>query len=151
MLTAAFVIGGCFAVYFLLRRRMAQASARMGRDIREQMASFSTRIAALERLAEARPQDGCEQNNAHVRAGDEASPVGLRDCNKSTAEPDCQNIPPEIMASITEQVAVLVGRGVQIRSVKVLPQAHVRGQEQEAYWAQQGRILIHSSHQIGQR
>ncbi len=58
-----------------------------------------------------------------------------------------EEITPETLLTITETVSALLGRKVRIRSVKVLPTPDPTINS----WAQQGRVVIQASHNIGLR
>jgi hypothetical protein len=53
-------------------------------------------------------------------------------------------IPAEIAAVITAAVAVFVGRRMHIRSIEQLHSSR----ELVSRWSRQGRVLVHSSHNL---
>jgi hypothetical protein len=58
-----------------------------------------------------------------------------------------EEITAETLAKIADTVAALLGRRVRIRSVRIVEQEDAIVNP----WAQQGRVVIHASHNFAQR
>ena len=56
-------------------------------------------------------------------------------------------ISPEVLAKIEQEIKARLGEKARVRSVKKLQIPSADGKP----WAQQGRVLIHSSHEIVDR
>jgi|ERR1700690_1126578 hypothetical protein len=122
ILAAVLVIAGWAAAYIGSRRALQLARAELGLEFQRQIDALSERVRTLERSG------GTAAATAPTAAGTE-------------------EITPEILRTITETVAALLGRKVRIRSVKILQMPGATANS----WAQQGRVVVQASHNIAPR
>ena len=126
LLTTAIVIVACLAVFVGLRRTLKRMSAELRLEFQRQADSLAARVAVLEQEVDT-PAAPAATSTAEAQAADE--------------------ITPETLATIAETVAALLGRKVQIRSVKILPVPDAIANP----WAQRGRAIVQASHDFSQR
>jgi len=120
LLTTAIIIAACLAVFVGLRRTLKRTSAELRLEFQRQVDSI------LEQEVDT-PAAPAATSTAEAQAADE--------------------ITPETLATIAETVAALLGRKVQIRSVKILPVPDAIANP----WAQRGRAIVQASHDFSQR
>ena len=128
-------VAGVIVSYLLLRREMRAEISRLREMVGAQGASErSSREAAVESKAAAeitnRPASEKKKQQAPV-------PV---------AAPAKEEITTEILAVISAAVAQFLGAGARIRSTRLI--ASPGGMSP---WAQQGRVIIQASHNLGMR
>lgn len=126
LLTTAIIIAACLAVFVGLRRTLKRMSAEFRLEFQRQVDSLAARVAVLEHEVDA-PAVPAALSATEAQAADE--------------------ITPETLATIAETVAALLGRKVQIRSVKILPAPDAIANP----WAQRGRAIVQASHDFSQR
>jgi hypothetical protein len=126
LLTTAIIIAACLAVFVGLRRTLKRMSAELRLEFQRQVDSLAARVAVLEQEVDT-PAAPAATSTAEAQAADE--------------------ITPETLATIAETVAALLGRKVQIRSVKILPVPDAIANP----WAQRGRAIVQASHDFSQR
>ena len=126
LLTTAIIIAACLAVFVGLRRTLKRTSAELRLEFQRQVDSLAARVAVLEQEVDT-PAAPAATSTAEAQAADE--------------------ITPETLATIAETVAALLGRKVQIRSVKILPVPDAIANP----WAQRGRAIVQASHDFSQR
>jgi hypothetical protein len=126
LLTTAIIIAACLAVFVGLRRTLKRTSAELRLEFQRQVDSIAARVAVLEQEVDT-PAAPAATSTAEAQAADE--------------------ITPETLATIAETVAALLGRKVQIRSVKILPVPDAIANP----WAQRGRAIVQASHDFSQR
>jgi hypothetical protein len=126
LLTTAIIIAACLAVFVGLRRTLKRMSAELRLEFQRQVDSIAARVAVLEQEVDT-PAAPAATSTAEAQAADE--------------------ITPETLATIAETVAALLGRKVQIRSVKILPVPDAIANP----WAQRGRAIVQASHDFSQR
>jgi hypothetical protein len=126
LLTTAIIIAACLAVFVGLRRTLKRTYAELRLEFQRQVDSLAARVAALEQEVDV-PTAPAALSTAEAQAADE--------------------ITPETLATINETVAALLGRKVQIRSVKILPAPDAIANP----WAQRGRAIVQASHDFSQR
>jgi hypothetical protein len=126
LLITAIVIAACLAVFVGLRRTLKRMSAELRLEFQRQADSLAARVAVLEQEVDT-PAAPAATSTAEAQAADE--------------------ITPETLATIAETVAALLGRKVQIRSVKILPVPDAIANP----WAQRGRAIVQASHDFSQR
>ena len=153
MFTAALVIAAWVAAYFALRTMLKVKQEDLRREFQEQINSLQARVRLLDRmLAQWKDAVPAAANAATLKIGSQSvrrtAPIAWP---TTTAASDSDEIPPETMAVIAETVAGLLGENVRVRSVKRLPTApHQAASEPSATtdpWAQQGRVLVQTSHE----
>jgi hypothetical protein len=126
LLTTAIIIAACLAVFVGLRRTLKRTSAELRVEFQRQVDSLAARVAVLEQEVDA-----------------PTAPAGLSSAEAQAAD----EITPETLATIAETLAALLGRKVQIRSVKILPAPDAIANP----WAQRGRAIVQASHDFSQR
>jgi hypothetical protein len=126
LLTTAIVIAAGLMVFVGLRRSLRRTSAELRLEFQRQADSLAARVAILEQEIDA-PAAPAARSTAEAQAADE--------------------ITPETLATIAKTVATLLGRKVQIRSVKILPAPDAIANP----WAQRGRAIVQASHDFSQR
>ena len=107
-------------------RTLKRTSAELRLEFQRQVDSIAARVAVLEQEVDT-PAAPAATSTAEAQAADE--------------------ITPETLATIAETVAALLGRKVQIRSVKILPVPDAIANP----WAQRGRAIVQASHDFSQR
>jgi uncharacterized protein len=137
----AMIIGiagaGCAAIYAGLYAGLARAMRRAVRerqhDMERQLNAMATTVKALQaRVAElSRLQSAQEAEVAEISASAEM-----------VAEPEQAQTKPEIVAVLTAAATTFLGKKARVRSAHLLPNA----QENAGAWAQQGRVIVHTSH-----
>jgi hypothetical protein len=124
---AIVALAGVLVSYLLLRREMRVELAKL-REIVETSSSTGPQTAPLIAKPEAST----------------ALPQKLRTAPAPT--PAKEEITPDILAVIAAAVAHFVGAGARIRSTRLLP-----APGGISPWAQQGRVIIQASHNLGMR
>jgi uncharacterized membrane protein len=132
---------GCVAVYAGLRagltRAMRRAVEERQRDMERQLNAMATtvkalqaRVAELNRLQAARPVVG--------EVAVIAAPA------ETAGQPKQAQTKPEIVAALTAAATAFLGKKARVRSAQLLPSA----QENADAWAQQGRVIVQTSHNM---
>ncbi|MGB7266630.1 MAG: hypothetical protein WBC92_14015 [Terracidiphilus sp.] len=136
---AAVLVGvGCVATYAgfarLLRRAVADRERETDQKINAMAATvqaLQARVAELGRLQAERMED--IEVPAVTTIESEVSENGER-------------VKPEIVAAMTAAATAFLGKKARIRSVQALPGA----QDTAGAWAQQGRVIVQTSHNLRQ-
>ena len=140
--TAIAVIAGvgCVAIFAGLKRVMRRALRERQRDMERELNAMATTVKALEaRVAELSKLQAARVEQAKVAVISESA---------ETAEaPEQAQTQPEIVAALTAAATAFLGRKARVRSAKLIPNA----QESAAAWAQQGRMIVQTSHNLRQR
>lgn len=108
-------------------------------------------VAKLREMVEARPADATA-SATQVASDAKPAPEALSQPKKAKQEPapvappKKEEITSEILAVISAAVAQFVGAGARIRSTRLLAQPGG-----SSSWAQQGRVIIQASHNLGAR
>jgi len=124
---AIVALAGVVVSYLLLRREMRAELAKL-REVVETRSTGRT-------------------TTAHPIAKPEASTVLPQKLKTAPAPaPAKEEITPDILAVIAAAVAHFVGAGARIRSTRLLPTPGGISS-----WAQQGRVIIQASHNLGMR
>ena len=143
IMTAALVVAGWVVLLIVSRRTILRRCAEHRREFDRQIEALSANVKALEgaedapTIAPVAPGDG--------RAAAQSSEMVER-IRPSVAETN-NEIAPETVALITQTITALLGRKVLVRSVKLLQMPN----EAPDIWAQQGRVVVQASHNLGQR
>jgi hypothetical protein len=116
ILIAALVLAGWLMVYISSRRGVKRACADLRAEFQRQIDSLSETVRATERSAKA------QEHGQGVEGAEE--------------------ITPDTLAAIAKAITGLLGRKVRIRSVKMLQTPSTVASQ----WAQQGRVIVHASH-----
>jgi hypothetical protein len=153
MLVAALVIAGWVAAYLGLRVVLNRRCEDMRREFQDQVNVLHTKIRHLASALEGAAADPAPKT---APPKETTSPATRR--VEVIAWPAPANVPaateevsPEIMAVIAETVTGFLGKRVGIRSARKLSTATATApqtpSENADPWAQQGRVLVQSSHQ----
>lgn len=124
---ALFAVAGVVISYLLLRREMRAELAKL----REMVEAHST--------ADLKPVASITKSEAKLSAPQKSKPA-------PAPAPAKEEITPDILAVIAAAVAQFVGAGARIRSTRLLPTTGGMSS-----WAQQGRVIIQASHNLGMR
>lgn len=127
---------GCAALFLGLRMVMRRAVAERQRATEQQLNALAAtvknlqaRVAELSRLTAERA--GAAEIDAMSAAADEpAAPAK-----------------PEMLAALTAAATAFLGKRARIRSAKLVPAAP----ESSGAWAQQGRVVVQTSHNLRAR
>lgn len=123
-------VAGVVISYLVLRREMRAEMAKLREMVKEPSPAEGKRVS------ESKPVSAAQVPvPAPHKPKPEAAPV-----------PTKEEITPEILAVISAAVAQFLGAGARIRSTRVL--ATPGGMNP---WAQQGRVIIQASHNLGVR
>ena len=144
-LVAALVIAGWMAVLIGSRRTLRSACAELRLEFQRQIDSLSAKIEALERTANAPAAAAPISASAGSRKME--SPAGSAVSPIAAQAQSAEEISPETLATIAKTVAVLLGRKVHVRSVKMLPTPDAILNP----WAEHGRAVVQASHNFSQR
>lgn len=134
------LVAGLLAGYLVLRREMQREIAELRRWVEE---------AQRARLAEYPPAPVTVATQAPVPKASEAKAEKKKESVVSPRpEPvkPKEEVTPEILAIIAAAVAQFVGAGARIRSARPMqfvPESNA--------WAQQGRVIVQASHNLGMR
>lgn len=123
-------VAGVVISYLVLRREMRAELAKLREMVKEPSPTEATPVSETKPVPAAQVQVATPQ-----KPKTEPAPL-----------PTKEEITPEILAVISAAVAQFVGAGARIRSTRVL--ATPGGMNP---WAQQGRVIIQASHNLGVR
>jgi len=129
----ALVAAGCAMIYAGLARAMRRALAERQSGVDRQLNALATTVKALEaRVAElGRLQAARMEREEALNAAAEHEPKPKH----------------EIMATIAAAATAFLGKKARIRSVQALP----TDQDSAGAWAQQGRVIVQTSHNLRPR
>ncbi|MGA3132331.1 MAG: hypothetical protein ABSD59_16105 [Terracidiphilus sp.] len=124
---------GCAAIYFALGRLMRRAVREQQRDMERQLNTMATTVKALQaRVAEL----------SGLQLAQEAKVAEISASTETAVQPEQAQTKPEIIAALTAAATTFLGKKARVRSAQSLPGA----QENAGAWAQQGRVIVHTSH-----
>ncbi len=134
---ATLLVGaGCAAIYAGLARILRRTSHEQ-RETDRQLRALESKVTALQaRVAEL---DGSHW--ARVDASEAAAASGAAE-NMVGAERE--QMKPETLVAITAAATAFLGKTVRVRSAHALPVA----QDAAGAWAQQGRMIVQTSHNL---
>jgi len=125
------------AIYAGLERAMRRAVRERQGDMERQLNAMTTtmkalqaRVAELSRLQAARVQ--------------EAEVVAISAAAENSGETRTSPVKPEIVAVLTAAATAFLGKKARVQSAQLLPTA----QENGGAWAQQGRVIVQTSHNM---
>jgi len=131
---------GCVAIYAGLERTMRRAVRERQRDVERQLNAMATTVKALQaRVAE------LSRLQAAPAAGAEVAVISAT--AEATDELQQAQTKPEIVAALTAAATAFLGKKARIRSAQQIPNA----QDCAGAWAQQGRMIVQTSHNLRQR
>ena len=135
---------GCAAIYAGLRSGLTHAMRRAveerQRDMERQLNAMATTVKALQaRVAELSRLQAARVLEAEVAVI--ATPA------ETAGQPAQAQTKPEIVAALTAAATAFLGKKARVRSAQLLPGA----QENAGAWAQQGRVIVQTSHNMRPR
>lgn len=135
----ALVAAGCAAVYAGLARIIRRAVAERQLETDRQLNALAMTVNALQaRVAEM---------STSPLAPTETTADTLAGFAENMAGAGAEKIQPETLAVISAAVTTFIGKKARIHSAKALtPEQHSAGA-----WAQQGRVIVHTSHNLRPR
>lgn len=138
---ASFFLGGAIVTVFAVRRRLlrrAQAEQQAANDkiaaLTATVEILHARIAELNRREHDRLTE--DENRPAESPGSESTGENF---SGETADP----LKPEMIAVISAAATAFLGKSARIRSAKLVPD-----QAPTSAWTQQGRAIVHSSHNL---
>lgn len=134
---AALILAGWLVVFLSLRRMLKRTNADFRLEFDRRMETLSAKLRNLEDAASAR-------TTPVTPAQKEASGSNV---TRTPAPSGSEEITPETVAKIGDTITALLGRKVQIRSVKILETPETVSTR----WAQQGRAVIQASRNFASR
>jgi uncharacterized protein len=136
---------GCAAIYAGLRsgltRAMRRAVEERQRDMERQLNAMATTVKALQ----ARVAELNRLQPARVVVGEVAV---IATPAETAGQPKQAQTKPEIVAALTAAATAFLGKKARVRSAQLLPSAQ---QDGAGAWAQQGRMIVQTSHNPRQR
>jgi len=136
---------GCAAIYAGLRSGLTSAvrravEERQG-DMERQLNAMATTVKALQaRVTELSRLQAVRVQEAEVAVI--ATPAGTAGHAKQA------QTKPEIVAALTAAATAFLGKKARVRSAQLLPNTQ---QDSAGAWAQQGRMIVQTSHNPRQR
>ncbi|HKN20088.1 MAG TPA: hypothetical protein VJX73_01655 [Terracidiphilus sp.] len=136
---------GCAAIYAGLRSGLTSAvrravEERQG-DMERQLNAMATTVKALQaRVTELSRLQAVRVQEAEVAVI--ATPAGTAGHAKQA------QTKPEIVAALTAAATAFLGKKARVRSAQLLPNTR---QDSAGAWAQQGRMIVQTSHNPRQR
>jgi hypothetical protein len=128
---------GCVAIYAGLERAMRRAVRERQRDTERQLNAMATTVKALQsRVA--------ELGRLQAARGEV---VVMATPAESGARAKQAQTKPEIVAALTAAATAFLGKKARVRSAQLLPSAQ---QDSAGAWAQQGRVIVQTSHNLRQ-
>jgi hypothetical protein len=110
------------------------------RDMEWQLNAMATTVKALQ----ARVAELSRLQAARVQ---EAEVVAISAVDENAGEPKSASVKPEIVVALTAAATAFLGKKARVRSAQLLPNA----QENAGAWAQQGRVIVQTSHNMRPR
>ena len=128
---------GCVAIYAALERAMRRAVRERQRDTERQLNAMATTMKALQaRVAELSRLQAAQVQECEV--------VALSAAAENAGEPKPAPVKPEIVVALTAAATAFLGKKARVRSAQLLPSA----QDNAGAWAQQGRVIVQTSHNM---
>ena len=127
---------GCVAIYAGLARALRRAVAERQLSTDRQLSALAMTVKALQlRVAEL--------------SGPPAKPMQAHDVDSGcvAGENMAGQVQPKTLAVITAAATTALGKKARVRSAQALPAA----QEDAGAWAQQGRVIVQTSHNLRPR
>jgi uncharacterized protein len=136
---------GCAAIYAGLHagltRAMRRAMQERQRDMERQLNAMATTVKALQaRMA--------ELSRLQAARGQEAEVAVIATPAETAGQAKQAQTKPEIVAALTAAATAFLGKKARVRSAQLLPNAQ---QDGAGAWAQQGRVIVQTSHNLRQR
>jgi len=132
---------GCAVIYAGLERVLRRAVRERQRDMERQLNAMATTVKALQ----ARVAELSRLQAARTVVG-EVSVIAAP--AETAGRPTQAQTKPEIVAALTAAATAFLGKKARVRSAQLLPSAQ---QDGAGAWAQQGRVIVQTSHNLRQR
>ena len=133
---AVIVGAGCAAIYAGLARAMRRALAERQREMDRQLTALHMTVKTLQaRVAELGRLQAAQARQSETAA-----------LNAAESQPEAKPR-PEVMATIAAAATAFLGKRTRVRSVQALP----ADQDSAGAWAQQGRVIVQTSHNLRPR
>jgi hypothetical protein len=129
---------GCAAIYAGLERVLRRAVEERQRDMERQLNAMATTVKALQ----ARVTELSRLQAARAEVTVIATPAEI------AGQATQAQTKPEIVAALTAAATAFLGKKARVRSAQLLPNAQ---QDGAGAWAQQGRMIVQTSHNLRQR
>lgn len=138
---AALTVGaGCAAIYAELARVIRRAVSGQEQENARQLKTLSAKVNDLEaQIAELRGSPDAKTGHSELPAVS----GGARNATGAQSE----RLKPETLVAITAAATAILGKKARVRSVQTLPVA----QDNSGAWAQQGRVIVQTSHNLRPR
>lgn len=134
---------GCVAIYAGLTRALRRAVRERQREMERQLSAMATTVKALQaRVAELGRLQGARAQEITVVPG--AAAPQRAGAPENEAARKKEPVKPEIVAALTAAATTFLGRKARIRSARLLPPE----QDSAGAWAQQGRVIVQTSHNL---
>jgi C4-dicarboxylate-specific signal transduction histidine kinase len=135
---AALAAAGCVAIYAGVTRAMRRAVQERQREMERQLSAMATTVKALQaRVA--------KLGRLQAAKGRERAAISSAEENEAAKKKE--PVKPEIVAALTAAATAFLGKKARIRSAQLLPAA----QGNPGAWAQEGRVLVQTSHNLRSR
>jgi hypothetical protein len=132
---------GCVAIYAGLERVLRRAVRERQRDADRQLNAMATTVKALQaRVA--------ELSRLQAARVPEAEAAVIATQAETTGQAKQAQTKPEIVAVLTAAATAFLGKKARVRSAQLLPNTQ---QDSAGAWAQQGRMIVQTSHNPRQR
>lgn len=128
---------GCVAIYAGLERVLRRAVRERQRDMERKLNAMATTVKALQ----ARVAELSRLQTARVVAGEVAV---IAAAAETASQPKQAKTKPEIVAALTAAATVFLGKKARVRSAQPLNDP----QDSAGAWAQQGRVIVQTSHNL---
>jgi hypothetical protein len=136
---------GCAAIYGGLERVLRRAVQERHRDTERQLNAMATTVKALQtRVTELSRLQAARDEKAEVAVI--ATPAEA--AGQSSDQAKLAQTKPEIVAALTAAATAFLGKKARVRSAQLLPNTQ---QDSAGAWAQQGRMIVQTSHNPRQR
>lgn len=136
---------GCAVVYAALERVLRRAVRERQLDMERQLDAMASTVKALE----ARVAEFGRLQAARAEAHEVAEiAAAAEDAGTFGGKAKPPQTKPEIVAALTAAATVFLGKKARVRSATLLPGTQ---QDGAGAWAQQGRMIVQTSHNPRQR
>ena len=140
-IAAALTAAACTAIYAGLVRALRRAVAERQQATERKLSALETTVKALQlRVVELKSFEAARAQQGAVDAMADAT-----ESLDKTAGEENRQIKHETLAAITAAAATFLGRKVHVRSAQPRPASEAGA------WAQQGRVIVQTSHNLRPR
>jgi hypothetical protein len=140
-IAVAAIIGsaGCAAIYAIITRAMRRAAGERATNTEEQLNALADKVKALE----ARVAEMGSLNPGPASPSEIEPEAGVRE---NMGGEEGEQLTPEALAVVAAAATTFIGKKARIRAAHAIPAADGAGE-----WAQQGRVLVQTSHNLRPR